>query len=944
MGRGLLRGLAATAALALAGALATVPAPPAAAAEEVYTPPASGVWEVDGRGWGHGIGMSQWGAQGAALQGLTAEQILDFYYPGTYRQDIGQDYPLRVRLLSLAGSTLTTGPVPGAALVVTDVASGTSVNAPVDARVVVTRTGGQFTLATDKAGVRNPLLIGGTATVGGPLLVNGSGGSEVWTFGSTGAGTRYFGEIRALATGAGSLEVVNHVPMEQYLRGVVPQESPPSWQPAALQAQAVAARTYALAVRSATGTADLCDTTQCQVYSGSATSTASGTVSAVTRATTDAAILTTARIARYYGGGPAFTQFSSTNGGYTKVGSKPYLVAKPDPYTGTAPGDTRTRWTNTLTVAKVQQSCPAGGTLQRMVLTRDGKGDLGGRILSARLECSTGTTTVTTPAFGLLSSWWRPTNSPVGPPEGTPVGNLEAIEGTTGGIHVKGWTIDPGTTAPLTVRVEYGGTVRTTTARLARPDVAVFFPAAGPNHGFDVTFPAGAGTQKVCVTAVNVGTGTDLAMGCADVAVPPGGPYGSLDSAAGAPGATGSGTSVVARGWAVDPDVPTQSVQVEVQVDGAVTGTVPADQSRGDVGAALPGFGDRHGYTATVPAAPGAHEVCIRVVNVPAGPAPTLGCRTVTVPGGSPRGNLETATAVPGGVQVSGWSVDPDTADPAYVWVEVAGQGRHLRAAVPRTDIGAAFPGYGTGHGFSDVIPVGGGTHSVCVTAVNSGAGANVSLGCRTVTVPGGSPVGNFESATSRPGQVEIRGWALDPDTAASVYLWVDVNGVGQHVRASATRTDIGAAFPGYGAAHGFSAVLPAAAGSARVCLTVVNSGAGVNTSLGCRTVSVPGGSPVGNFESATAAPGGVAIQGWALDPDTTASPYVWVEVSGRGQHVRATASRPDIGRAYPGYGTAFGIATTVPAAPGSHRVCLTVVDVGLGENRSLGCRSVVVP
>ena len=75
---------------ALAGLLSTlavglVAAAPPAAAEEVLERPASGVWAVEGRGWGHGRGMSQWGAQGAASQGVSAEQIVSTYYPGTER-------------------------------------------------------------------------------------------------------------------------------------------------------------------------------------------------------------------------------------------------------------------------------------------------------------------------------------------------------------------------------------------------------------------------------------------------------------------------------------------------------------------------------------------------------------------------------------------------------------------------------------------------------------------------------------------------------------------------------------------------------------------------------------------------------------------------------------------------------------------------------------------
>jgi SpoIID/LytB domain protein len=671
--------------LAAAGLLVLLGGAAAQAQDEVLVPPSSGSWSVAGHGWGHGIGMSQWGAQGAALKGLSAEQILDFYYPGTVRTDIGQDYPLRVRLLSASGgATVTAGPVPGAAVTVVDGASGVRVTLPVGARAVITRSAGSFTVASLQGTTRTPVTFNGARTVAGAVWLDGGAPGQVWVYQPSGAGSRYVGSIQVNATGAGTAETINHVPMEQYLRGVVPRESPSSWAPAALQAQSVAARSYALSVRAPSGSADLCDTTQCQVYSGSASVTAAGVVTELHAAGTDAAIAATARNARYYGGGPAFTQFSSTNGGFSKAGSRPYLVARPDPYTGTAPGDSRSSWTGTLTVAAVQQSCPAGGTLQRLTLSRDGNGDLGGRIAQARLECSTGVATVATPAFGLYSSWWKATSV------GQPFGNLEAVEGTTGGVRVKGWVIDPDTTGALTVTVQYGGSSFTTVARLPRPDVGAAYPAAGPLHGFDVTLPAGAGATTVCVTARNVGQGSDLPFPCTAITVPPGGPYGSLDAAAGVPAVGGATGRATVRGWAVDPDVPTQPIDVEVVVDGATVTRATASEQRPDVGAALPGFGAAHGYTVTVPVGAGRHEVCVRAVNVPSGGSPTLGCSWVTPPGGSPVGTFERATGESGAVRVSGWALDPDTVDPVNPYETVRGSGGYVLANGNRADGGRA--------------------------------------------------------------------------------------------------------------------------------------------------------------------------------------------------------------------------------------------------------------
>ena len=110
--------------IALAGLVA---APPAAAADEVVERPASGVFAVDGHGWGHGRGMSQWGAQGAASLGRTAEEIVSFYYPGTARGLLAPG-PIRVLLQGDDGADLQVHPATG--LSVTDVASGATAVLP----------------------------------------------------------------------------------------------------------------------------------------------------------------------------------------------------------------------------------------------------------------------------------------------------------------------------------------------------------------------------------------------------------------------------------------------------------------------------------------------------------------------------------------------------------------------------------------------------------------------------------------------------------------------------------------------------------------------------------------------------------------------------------------------------------------------------------------------
>lgn len=208
---------------------------------------------------------------------------------------------------------------------------------------------------------------------------------------------------------------------------------------------------------------------------------------------------------------------------------------------------------------------------------------------------------------------------------------------------------------------------------------------------------------------------------------------------------------------------------------------------------------------------------------------------------------------------------------------------------------------------------------------------------------PTNSPIGHLDAVQARPGAVDVRGWALDPDTTAPIYVWVTLDGVGRHVYANQPRPDVAAVHPFYGPNHGFAATLAASSGTHTVCATAHNVGQGAHQPLGCRTVQVlAAGTPIGNLEAVTGVVGGVEVSGWAIDPDTTGPVYVWVTVDGVGRHLYANQSRPDVGAAYPGYGPAHGFRGTVPATPGLHQVCVTVSNVGPGAHRLLGCRYAV--
>jgi stage II sporulation protein D len=135
----------------------------------------------------------------------------------------------------------------------------------------------------------------------------------------------YRGRLQVLV-GSSSLQAVNHVPLEAYLPSVVASEMPASWPQAALRAQAVAARTYALRQRKPAAAFDVSATVSSQVYKG---------VEAETPSTHQAVVSTRGQVLMF-GTSLANTVFHSSAGGSTENSGDlwsqqlPYLVSVPD--------------------------------------------------------------------------------------------------------------------------------------------------------------------------------------------------------------------------------------------------------------------------------------------------------------------------------------------------------------------------------------------------------------------------------------------------------------------------------------------------------------------------------------------------------------------------------------------------------------------------------------
>lgn len=386
------RAALAVATTAVALAAATLLPAPAHAADSWKVPKNARITFV-GHGYGHGKGLSQYGAQGAARKGLGHGKILAFYYPGTKRGTAKGS--MRVRLTALTSGVLTVDARSG--LRVRDLGAGRGWRLPA--------RGSQWRLRVDGAG-RDVVerKRGGSwrhwRTLGGHGQF-GAGGKPVTVH--TPSGSRaYRGALRLVApTGSPGREVVNVVGLEAYLRGVVPLEMPASWSPAAVRAQAVAARTYAAFERASVSGRhyDTCDTTACQVYGGKSAE----------HPASDAAVARTAREIRVHKGAPAFTQFSASSGGWVAPGSMPYLRAKRDPY-DKWPGNTVHSWSVRVTDRAIESAYPAIGNLRRIrVTSRDGHGQWGGRVEKVALVGSGGTVRLTGDEvrweFGLRSNY-----------------------------------------------------------------------------------------------------------------------------------------------------------------------------------------------------------------------------------------------------------------------------------------------------------------------------------------------------------------------------------------------------------------------------------------------------------------------------------------------------------------------------------------------------------
>ena len=365
-------------------------------------------FRFEGRGYGHGVGMSQFGARGAALAGLDAQGILAHYYRGTSIATV-RSSALRVRIAESRAAVAVRGNTAVRAIAA---GGGARVVLSRNARLrVVVRAGAVHLLGpTGRVRMRAATsILLAPARPDGRLSLNGR---------------PFRGALRIVPVGPRRLDVVNVVNLEGYLAGVLPREMPASWgddAPAALEAQAIAARSYALASRRPGLHYDLHSDVRSQVYGG---------VAGEDPRTTAAARATRGRVLTY--GGRVITAFFfSTSGGRTEnvenvFGGEPqpYLVSVRDPYDRMSPYHRRWPDPPTVSGSRLGRLLALGSPARTFTIIRRGASP---RVISARVGTADGRVHTVSgaavrKALGLRDTWFRVvrTATPRPAPRGAP--------------------------------------------------------------------------------------------------------------------------------------------------------------------------------------------------------------------------------------------------------------------------------------------------------------------------------------------------------------------------------------------------------------------------------------------------------------------------------------------------------------------------------------------
>ena len=394
---------------------------------------------VYGRGNGHGRGLSQYGALGWATKfGKTWQEILDFYYGGTTLSQLtdadaglSPGGNISIRLTTLDGRQTA---------VLSDNASLTLTNDPVAGRKwaalvarEITGTKGQYRVwgstvakcpnaakTPEESGFVQVADLGPTASFSTPLSIDATTAvvpNDMVGLCEPAGSVRYYrGTITAINGTDGENRTINTLKVDDYLRGVVPRESPASWGDIAngagmnaLRAQAVAARSYALSANGYSY-AKLCDTQDCQVYGGAALrDKVGGKLTVLEDIRTNTAVTdTNGYVLRDAKGKVVRTEFTSSNGGRTAGTTFPLKVDDGD----VAADSSDLRWSTVIAKSTIEKKYPEIGVLVSVVTTHDGLGgEWNGYATSVAINGTAGTKTLTgwefRSAFSLRAPWYE---------------------------------------------------------------------------------------------------------------------------------------------------------------------------------------------------------------------------------------------------------------------------------------------------------------------------------------------------------------------------------------------------------------------------------------------------------------------------------------------------------------------------------------------------------
>ena len=218
----------------------------------------------------------------------------------------------------------------------------------------------------------------------------------------------------------------------------------------------------------------------------------------------------------------------------------------------------------------------------------------------------------------------------------SPFGALEKVSASGNTVTLTGWAADPDNLAqPLKINAGYNGSAAVITSAkvVSRPDIALSRNVGG-NQGYSVTITLRDGTHLVCAAAVNIGVGVNRQLGsclkvyvgltAAEIAARS--PQGALEAAR-----AQSATSLGVRGWASDPDDRAASIKVMAYLDGALAATVTTSVPRPDLLSSQQ-VGPAPGYSLSLPALTGSHNVCLWAVNIGVGTNKLLGCAALSTP------------------------------------------------------------------------------------------------------------------------------------------------------------------------------------------------------------------------------------------------------------------------------------------------------------------------